>query len=126
MNTIPTYADSNPTKDHLKAFIAHIDAFMGKTPFGLYINRTRDVQETPDSFWVYGFVYTEDYETYRKRCFRPWGSKKKNVIAYRYGLPVVLAICKSTGKFTVGLRSGFEYLISQNHVANKAVFESLA
>lgn len=125
MNTTPTYADRNITSDLLKAFIANIDACMGKTPFGLHVNH-KDAQETPDSFWAYGFVYAEDYETYRKRCFRPCGSKKKHVVDYRNGFQVVFAICKSTGKFTVRLRPGFEYLVLPKYAANKSVFESLA
>jgi hypothetical protein len=103
-----TTTNHSLTSDHLEAFRDHIDDYVSKTPFGLHINR--DAQETPDSFWAYGFVYTEDHETYRKRCFRPCGSKKKHVVACRDGFQVVFAICKSTGKFTVGLRPVFESL----------------
>ena len=96
------------TSDHLTAFRAHINACMGKTPFGLHIDR--DAQETPEKFWALGFIYSESDEVYRKRCFHSCGSKKKHVVACRNGLPVIFSFCKSTGKFTVGLRPGFEHL----------------
>lgn len=43
-----TTATHSLTNDHLTAFRAHINACMGKTPFGLHIDR--DAQETPEKF----------------------------------------------------------------------------
>lgn len=40
-----TTATHSLTSDHLTAFRAHINDCMGKTPFGLHIDR--DAQETP-------------------------------------------------------------------------------
>ena len=99
MNAIPTYEDRNLTSDHLKAFIAHIDDYVSKTPFGAII--MKGAQETPEGFWTLGVIYSESDETYRKRCFHPCGSKKKHVVACRNGLPVSFRFCKSTSKFTV-------------------------
>jgi hypothetical protein len=85
------------------ALYDHIDAL--KTPFGLQI--LSDIQETPEKFWVYGYIYKESPETFQNRCFRPCGKRKKNVVACRDGFQVVFNLCKSTKKFTVGLRDGF-------------------
>ncbi len=74
MNAIPTYADSNLTTDHLKAFRDHIDDYVSKTPFGAII--MKGTQETPEGFWTLGVIYSESDEVYRKRCFHPCGTKK--------------------------------------------------
>jgi|LakMenEpi03Aug12_release.lakeMendotaPanAssembly.Ray.scaffolds.fasta_scaffold426996_2 hypothetical protein len=114
--------ETQTQKPNSTALYDHIDAL--KTPFGLQI--LSDIQETPERFWVYGYIYEESPETFQNRCFRPCGSKKKHVVDYRNGFQVVFAICKSTGKFTVRLRPGFEYLVLPKYAANKSVFESLA
>ena len=76
-----------------------------KTPFGLEI--PSDIQETPEKFWAYGYIYEESPETFQNRCFRPCGKRKKNVVACRDGFQVVFNLCKSTGNFTVHSRAGF-------------------
>jgi hypothetical protein len=81
----------------------HIKAI--KAPFGLQI--PSEIQETPEKFWAYGYIYKESAETFQKRCFRPCGKRKKNVVACREGSQVVFSLCKSTGNFTVDSRAGF-------------------
>ncbi len=85
------------------ALYDHIDAL--KTPFGLQI--PSGIQETPERFWTYGYIYKESTETFQNRCFRPCGKRKKNVVACREGSQVVFNLCKSTGNFTVYPRAGF-------------------